>query len=154
MRIAPGDRPRVKLECLRMLATLKLDSARSTLIGAFMNNYLKLTTAETTVYNKMLKSVEPKQREVVMQLTNEWIERGRREGRKEGREQGRTEGRKYARDLVRRLIRRKLGAMPTRLARQVDRLDDAGIFALGDALLKFTSPADAEQWLARRDGGK
>jgi hypothetical protein len=32
MRIAPGDRPRVKLECLRMLATLKLDKARATLM--------------------------------------------------------------------------------------------------------------------------
>jgi hypothetical protein len=81
-----------------------------------------------------------------MQLTNEWIEQGRKEGRQEGR--------KYARDLVRRQLPLKLGAMPAKLARQVDRLDDAGIFALGDALLKFTSPADAEQWLARRDGGK
>jgi hypothetical protein len=49
MRIAPEDRPRVKLECLRMLATLKLDKARSTLIGAFMTNYLNLTARETAV---------------------------------------------------------------------------------------------------------
>ena len=51
MHIAVGDRPRVKLECLRMLATLKLDKARATLIGAFMTSYLELTTAETVVYN-------------------------------------------------------------------------------------------------------
>ena len=37
----------MKLECLRMLATLKLDKARSTLISAFMDSYLKLTSAET-----------------------------------------------------------------------------------------------------------
>jgi hypothetical protein len=40
MQVAPKDRPRVKLECLRMLATLKLDKARATLISAFMDAYL------------------------------------------------------------------------------------------------------------------
>src|SRR5256885_12587497 len=60
MRIAPQDRPRVKLECLRMLATLKLDPQRSTLIGTFMDSYLKLTAAEMIVYNRELKSLAPK----------------------------------------------------------------------------------------------
>jgi hypothetical protein len=32
MSIAPADRPRVMLECVRMIATLKLDPARQTLI--------------------------------------------------------------------------------------------------------------------------
>lgn len=89
MRIAPGDRPRVKLECLRMLATLKLDKARATLIGALMTSYLKLTSAETAVYNEMLKAVEPREREDVMQLTNEWIEQGIRKGLQKGRQEGR-----------------------------------------------------------------
>jgi hypothetical protein len=139
MRIASTDRPRVKLECLRMLATLKLDKARAVLIGAFMTNYLKLTSAETEVYNQMLESVEPKEREVVMQLTNEWIEKGREEGRQD------------ARGLVLRQLRRRVGAVPTKLARQVDRLNDADMIALGDALLDFTSPADAKRWLAQRN---
>jgi hypothetical protein len=93
-------------------------------------------------YNQMLKTVEPKEREVVMQLTNEWIEQGRQEGRQEGR------------GLVLRLLRRRLGAVPVKLARQVDRLDDAEIIALGDAVLDFTSPADAQRWLARHAKGK
>ncbi len=88
MRIAPEDRPRVKLECLRMLATLKLDQARSTLIGAFMANYLKLTAGETAVYNRMVESVAPKERKVVMQLTNEWIEQGVKKGLQQGRQEG------------------------------------------------------------------
>jgi predicted transposase YdaD len=144
MRIAPGDRPRVKLECLRMLATLKLDKARATLIGAFMTNYLELTSGETAVYNKMLKTVEPKVREVVMQLTNEWIEEGVQKGLRRGRQEGR-------RDLILRQLRRRVGAIPAKLARQVDRLDDAAMIALGDALLDFTSPADAQRWLAQRN---
>ena len=142
MRIAHGERPRVKLECLRMLATLKLDKARSTLIGAFMTNYLKLTSAETVVYNEMLESVKPKEREVVMQLTNEWIEQGVKKGRQEGRQEGR-------RDLVLRQLRLRIGTIPAKLTRQVDRLNDVGMTALGDALLDFTSPADAQRWLAQ-----
>ena len=111
MHIAPEDRPRVKLECLRMLATLKLDKAKSTLIGAFMTNYLVLTSRETVVYNHMLESVAPKERKVVMQLTNEWIEQGVKEGLQRGRQEG-------ARDLVLRQLRRRLGELPAKLAGQ------------------------------------
>lgn len=57
MLIAPEDRPRVKLECLRMLATLKLDIARATLISVFMDAYLKLTPAESIVYNRELDAI-------------------------------------------------------------------------------------------------
>src|SRR5207244_3820635 len=43
MRIAPEDRPYVKLQCLRLLATCKLDPARMRLISGFIDTYL-LTT--------------------------------------------------------------------------------------------------------------
>jgi hypothetical protein len=36
MKMRPEDRPKVKLECLRLLATLRLDPARSKLIGGFV----------------------------------------------------------------------------------------------------------------------
>ena len=62
MSIAPEDRPRVKLECLRMVATLKLDPARSQLIGMFMNSYLKLTAAEAIVYNQDFRQWRRKKR--------------------------------------------------------------------------------------------
>jgi hypothetical protein len=139
MRIAPGDRPRVKLECVRMLAKLQLDPAKSTLIGTFMANYLKLTAAENVVYNRLVEKVAPKERKVVMQLTNEWIEQGRQEGRHEG-----------ACEVVLGLLRKRLGTLPVKLARQVKQLDDTRIRALAGALLDFTDPADAQRWLAQR----
>jgi hypothetical protein len=37
MGIATVDRPRVKLECLRLLATLRLDPARTYFISAFID---------------------------------------------------------------------------------------------------------------------
>ena len=137
MRIEPGDRPRVKLEGLRMLATLKLDKARSTLISVFMDAYLKLTAAETIVYNRELEAIEPKQREAVMQWTNEWIEQGKVEGRQEGR-----------REMALRLLRRRVGPVPAELEAQVGELSDAQVGELGEALLDFRQLSDVQAWLA------
>jgi Domain of unknown function (DUF4351) len=43
MHIEPGERVRVKLACLRMLAQLQLDPARRELISGFVDAYLCLT---------------------------------------------------------------------------------------------------------------
>ena len=50
MRIAPEERPKVKLECLRLLATLRLDSARIKMISGFVDIYLRLTAAENKIF--------------------------------------------------------------------------------------------------------
>jgi hypothetical protein len=47
MKIAPQDRPKVKAECLRLLATLSLDPARMQLISGFVDTYLRLNAAES-----------------------------------------------------------------------------------------------------------
>jgi hypothetical protein len=49
MRIPVKDRPFVKLACLRLLLTLKLDNARQNMITVFMNSYLELTEQEEVV---------------------------------------------------------------------------------------------------------
>jgi predicted transposase YdaD len=141
MRIEPKDRPRVKLECLRMLATLRLDRARASLISTFMDAYLKLTPSEVRVYNRQLQSIEPKEREVVMELTNEWI----RLGKKDGLKQGRLEGR---REMVIRQLRKRLGTLPAELIKRVGRLSDSKVDDLGEALLDFHNVADAKNWLS------
>jgi hypothetical protein len=143
MRIEPPDRPRVKLECLRMLAKLRLDKARSTLISAFMENYLKLTAAETVVYNEELGSAAESEREVIMQLTNEWIERGREEGLSKGRLEGRLEGR---RALVLRQLAR-LGQVSDEFGQRIGSLLEGQLDELAEALLGFRSIEDAHRWL-------
>jgi len=57
MKIEPQDRPRMALECLRMIATLRLDPARQTLVSSFMYAYLDLSAAELKVYNRELESI-------------------------------------------------------------------------------------------------
>jgi hypothetical protein len=39
MNIADKDRPHVKLECLRLLTTLRLDPARMQLVSGFVDTY-------------------------------------------------------------------------------------------------------------------
>ena len=46
MRIAPEERWRVKLECLRLLATLRLNPAKMRLISGFIDTYLRLSASE------------------------------------------------------------------------------------------------------------
>jgi hypothetical protein len=46
MNIAKSERPKVKAECLRLLATLKVNPAKMQLISGFIDTYLKLNQAE------------------------------------------------------------------------------------------------------------
>lgn len=52
MRVAPRDRPRVKLECLRLLTTLRLDLARVRLISGFVDTYLRLNAEEELLFRR------------------------------------------------------------------------------------------------------
>ena len=125
-----------------MLATLRLDKARSTLISAFMENYLKLTAAETIVYNRELELIEPKEREVVMKWTNEWIEQGKAEGVLQGCQEA-------GRSIALRLMRRRLGNVPPEVIDLVRGLSDSRLDELSEAVLDFATLADAETWLSQ-----
>jgi hypothetical protein len=54
MNIAPTERRQVKFECLRLLATLKLDRARMRLISGFIDTYLRLTPQEQKLLQMIL----------------------------------------------------------------------------------------------------
>jgi hypothetical protein len=153
MKIAPKDRPKVKLECLRMLATLRIDTARKTLISVFIDSYLRLTIEETMVYNRQLAAIEPKERKVVMQLTNEWIEKGKAvgllEGRKMGRQEGRQKGRQEGRrDMVKQQLRSRW-PISQKMAGQINALSDTQLAHFGEAIFGFHTIADAQHWLAK-----
>ncbi|ODT71186.1 hypothetical protein ABS71_08220, partial [bacterium SCN 62-11] len=97
MKVARRDRPRVKLQCLRMLATLKVDPAKSALISRFIDTYLQLTEAEVRIFNQDVENLPQKERQAVMRITTSWKEEGRQEGLHEGRQEGLHEGRQEGR---------------------------------------------------------
>mgnify|MGYP003585249315 CR=1 FL=1 len=92
MNIAPRERARVKLQCLRLLATLALDRKKSHLISDFVDSYLQLDPAEVRIFKRSLEKLPQDERQEIMQITNSWKEEGRIEGLAEGRSKGRNEG--------------------------------------------------------------
>ena len=140
MDIAPEDRPRVKVQCLRMLVTLRLDPAKSELIGVFMNSYLKLSAAELIVYNREVESVSPAERDVMRIISNEWTEIGEERGLAKGLLQGRL-------DTLNRQLRRRFGDLPAETQVRLGRLGIDEADELADALFDFRTAADLQEWL-------
>jgi predicted transposase/invertase (TIGR01784 family) len=144
MKIDIADRPRVKVECLRLLATLRLDPARSQLISGFVDTYLKLNVQEEQVFQVEVGTLEETEREDIMQIVTSWMERGIEQGIAEGEQRGRAEG---ERSLVLRQLTRRLGTLPTSAEEQVQALALPQLEALGEALLDFVQLSDLTEWL-------
>jgi hypothetical protein len=90
MKISEQDRPRVKVECLRLLASLRLDPARNFLISGFVDTYLRLNQVEEQVFQAEVARIETvTEQEQVMQLTTSWMERGIEQGIEQGLERER-----------------------------------------------------------------
>ena len=70
----------MKLECLRMMLTLRLNKAKQMLIRQFMDAYLALSGAEMAVYDQEVAKVSPPERKAIMQIVNEWEARGKARG--------------------------------------------------------------------------
>jgi predicted transposase/invertase (TIGR01784 family) len=140
MQIAPQDRPKVKAECLRLLATLQLDPAKTQLISGFVDTYLRLNAQEEQVFQAEIGRLEETTREGVMQIVTSWTQQGIEQGIEQGVEQG-------ERAIILRQLTRRFVELPDSLRSQVEALPLAQIEALGDALLDFQAVADLAAWL-------
>ena len=151
MKIAPEDKAKVRAEIFRMMLTLKLDPARSKLIGAFMEAYLKLTAAQQRQYEVEYAKFLPEEREQAMEIMSSWertgLERGLVEGISQGIAQGLTQGKE---SLVLRQIGKRFGSEAPPVSERLDRLSAAELDELGEALFDFKEPAELEDWLAQR----
>jgi hypothetical protein len=77
MSIDEKDRPKVKLECLRLLVNLQLDPARNFLISSFVDTYLRLNNNEEQVFREEIAKIQTvNEQEQIMELTTSWMERG------------------------------------------------------------------------------
>ena len=150
MKIAPEDRPRVKVECLRLLATLRLDPARMHLISGFVDSYLKLNEVETRQFTEQIAKIRPEEKEEVMQIVTSWMEEGIEigldRGRKEGREEGREEGKLQ---LLLLQLTRRFGKLQSDVEARISKLTLAQLDALGLEILDFESVEDLITWLAK-----
>jgi Domain of unknown function (DUF4351) len=134
MKIDPADRPKVKVECLRMIANLKLDKAKTYQLSSFIDNYLRLNPGEKQQFQVEVDKIKlPKEREEVMEITTSWKEEGIIEGE---------------RSLVVKQLTRKLGNLSPELLAKVNGLNLERVEALAEELLDFTNVGDLERWLA------
>jgi hypothetical protein len=111
MKIAPRDRPRVKLECLRLMVTLKLDRARMKLIASFIDAYLTLSKAEEERFARSLErsDLQPKQREEIVEYVTSWEQRGLEKGLQQGLEQGLERGTEALRQVLLEILASRFG---------------------------------------------
>jgi predicted transposase YdaD len=136
MRIAPEDRPRVKLECLLLLTTLRLDPSRLKMISGFIDAYLQLTADEMDEYKRRRSNLDKPAQEAVVEYETSW----HREGREEGRQEGMA-------SVVVRLLNRRVGVIEHAVLEKVQSLQPEQLGNLSEALLDFTNTADLERWL-------
>ena len=135
MKIAPKDRPRVKSECLRLLATLQLYPARIQLISGFIDTYLRLNAQEEEIFQTEIAQFEPTQQEVVMQIVTSWME--------EGIQQGELK-------IIQRLLTKRIGVITAELQEQLRGLSLTQLENLAEALLDFSTEADLVAWLQQQ----
>ena len=134
----------MKAECLRLLATLKLNPAKMKLISGFVDSYLRLSSEEEEAFETYIQEFQPQQQEEVMEIVTSWMERGIEQGIEQGIERGQKG---EALTLVLRLLSRQLGNLNPELETTISELSLTQLEALAEALLEFNSLPDLQQWL-------
>ncbi len=139
MRIASVDRPKVKAQCLRLLATLRLDPARTRLISGFVDTYLRLSQQEQQVFQEEIGKLEETEQEDVMEIVTSWMEQGMERGAKQ-----------EAQSIILRQLTRRVGELPDPVRSQIDALSITQLESLGEALLDFSNLSDLAAWLTEQ----
>ena len=119
MYIKEKDRPRVKMECLRLLATLGLNPAKQQLISGFVDAYLRLNQPELLVFEAEIAKLHPEEEKAVLKITTSWKE----EGILEGQIAGKVEG---LRQATLKILEKRFGSVPEDLVLIVQTTKDPG----------------------------
>ena len=135
----------MKLECLRLLVTLRLDPGRMRLISGFIDSYLRLNAQEELLFEQQaITLLDTTEQAKVMELTTSWEEKGIEIGRREGQQ----EGLQRERRLILRMLRKRWGPLPPESEARIDSFSFEQLDALGEASVDFTSIADLKTWLS------
>ncbi|HAA31864.1 MAG TPA: hypothetical protein DCE56_34395 [Cyanobacteria bacterium UBA8553] len=131
----------MKAECLRLLATLKLDREKMELISGFIDTYLRLSEEEEEQFRQALERMELQEKECMMQIVTSWQEKGREEGLQEGLQQGQI--RKGQEDII-RILEFRFEDVSLELRELAKRIDDLEV--LGELLLQAVATPSLEEF--------
>lgn len=144
------ERPRVKLECLRLLATLKLDPDKAHLIGRFIESYLWLDKAEREQYTEIMEAMPMAERQAVTEILTYWEQLGLEKGLAQGMEKGLEKG---MQEIVLGLIDARFGPVPTADMPAFEQLSPDKLKQLSLAVGKAASYEELRvQFLTSRNG--
>lgn len=135
MGVAEHERVEVKKECLRMIARLKLDPARTKLLSGFVDTYLLLTEKEEKQFQAAIKKLPQREREATMEIMTSWMQQGLRQGLQ------------HEREFVLRLLEQRVGTLSLRIRARIEKLSREKLETLGLESRDFTRPADLNRWL-------
>ncbi|OCR00127.1 flagellar assembly protein H [Oscillatoriales cyanobacterium USR001] len=148
MNIRNQERVRVKLECLRLLATLRLNPAKMKLISGFIDTYLRLNSEEESQLELEIARIEPSQQKVVMEIVTSWMEKGIEQGLQQGLQTGLQQGKQEeAVALILRQLPRRIGVVTPELQGNIRSLSVSQLEELAEALLDFSNETDLIAWL-------
>jgi predicted transposase/invertase (TIGR01784 family) len=141
MKIEKKDRAKVKVECLRAIATLKLDPARVSILSGFVDTYLNLNQSEVVEFEREVASIKKEtEKEQVMQIVTSWMEQGIEQGIEQGEQ-------KEALRLVSRVLHRRVGELDADVNERLQLLSVSQLEDLLDAALDFSQMGDLTGWL-------
>ena len=153
MKRTSGDNVRFSRDFYVNLAKTRLGHEDKRAAIDFFLSYAQLTIEETGQLQEELGKVKPDSlKEVVMNLTNPFIELGKKQGLEQGLQQGLEQGLELGlqqgqAELVIRQLARLSGTISNSQEKAIRSLPLDKVEALGEALLDFTSPADLTRWL-------
>jgi len=141
MKMTESERVQVKVECLRLMTTLRLDAARMQLISGFIDTYLRLSAEQERQFQAQISTIKPdNRREEVMEIVTSWMQQGIEQGLQQGLQQGEVA-------LILRQLNRRFGSVAPRLEAQIRSLSIEQLESLGEALLDFSAVSDLVSWL-------
>ncbi|MEH2322676.1 MAG: DUF4351 domain-containing protein [Nostoc sp.] len=140
MEFKPEEKIKVKLECLRMLVTLKLNPAKIELISGFIDTYLRLNATEEQVLETELKQANLVEEEGIMEIVTSWMEKGITQGIEQGEK-----------NIVKRQLKRRFNNIDSTLENRINGLSSEQLENLADAIFDFQSLEDLINWLDQQN---
>ncbi len=137
MKIEKKDRAKVKVECLRAIATLKLDPARVSILSGFVDTYLNLNNLEVVEFEREVANIKKEtEKEQVMQIVTSWMEQGIEQGEQ-----------KATLKSVLRVLHRRVGELDAGVNERLQLLSVSQLEDLLDAALDFSQMENLTGWL-------
>ena len=141
MKIEKKERAKVKVECLRAIATLKLDPARVSILSGFVDTYLNLNQSEVVEFEREVASINKEtEKEQVMQIVTSWMEQGIEQGIEQGEQKATLKS-------VLRVLHRRVGELDAGVNERLQLLSVIQLEDLLDAALDFSRMEDLTGWL-------